>query len=47
MKIIKGGICAAKGFFASATEANIKYKNISLCDMSHLYWISDKMGTYQ
>ena len=27
MKIIKGGICAAKGFFASATEANIKYKN--------------------
>jgi len=27
MKIIKGGICAPKGFFASATEANIKYKN--------------------
>ena len=27
MKIIKGGICAAKGFFASATEANIKYKD--------------------
>jgi len=27
MKIIKGGMCAAKGFFASATEANIKYKN--------------------
>lgn len=27
MQIIKGGICAAKGFFASATEANIKYKN--------------------
>ena len=26
MKIIKGGICAPKGFFASATEANIKYK---------------------
>ena len=27
MKIIKGGICAPKGFLASATEANIKYKN--------------------
>lgn len=27
MNIIKGGICAPKGFFASATEANIKYKN--------------------
>lgn len=27
MKIIKGGICAPKGFFASAAEANIKYKN--------------------
>lgn len=27
MKIIKGGICAPKGFSASATEANIKYKN--------------------
>ena len=27
MKIINGGICAPKGFFASATEANIKYKN--------------------
>lgn len=27
MKIINGGICASKGFFASATEANIKYKN--------------------
>ena len=27
MKIIKGGICAPKGFFASAPEANIKYKN--------------------
>lgn len=27
MKIIKGGICAPEGFFASATEANIKYKN--------------------
>ena len=27
MKIIKGGICAPKGFFASAKEANIKYKN--------------------
>ena len=27
MKIIKGGICATKGFLASATEANIKYKN--------------------
>ena len=26
MKIIKGGICAPKGFSASATEANIKYK---------------------
>ena len=26
MKIIKGGICAPKGFLASATEANIKYK---------------------
>lgn len=27
MKIINGGICAPKGFLASATEANIKYKN--------------------
>ena len=27
MNIINGGICAPKGFFASATEANIKYKN--------------------
>jgi len=27
MKIINGGICAPKGFSASATEANIKYKN--------------------
>lgn len=27
MKIIKGGICAPNGFLASATEANIKYKN--------------------
>jgi glutamate N-acetyltransferase/amino-acid acetyltransferase len=27
MKIIKGGICAPKGFLASSTEANIKYKN--------------------
>ena len=27
MKIINGGICAPNGFFASATEANIKYKN--------------------
>ena len=27
MKIIKGGICAPEGFLASATEANIKYKN--------------------
>ena len=27
MKTINGGICAPKGFFASATEANIKYKN--------------------
>ena len=27
MKVINGGICAPKGFFASATEANIKYKN--------------------
>lgn len=27
MKIIKGGICVPKGFLASATEANIKYKN--------------------
>ena len=27
MKIINGGICAPNGFLASATEANIKYKN--------------------
>ena len=27
MKIINGGICAPKGFLASAAEANIKYKN--------------------
>ena len=27
MKIINGGICVPKGFLASATEANIKYKN--------------------
>ena len=27
MKIINGGICAPRGFLASATEANIKYKN--------------------
>lgn len=27
MNIINGGICAPKGFLASATEANIKYKN--------------------
>lgn len=27
MNIIKGGICAPKGFSSSATEANIKYKN--------------------
>lgn len=27
MKIINGGICAPKGFLASSTEANIKYKN--------------------
>ena len=27
MKIINSGICAPKGFLASATEANIKYKN--------------------
>ncbi|WHE87529.1 bifunctional ornithine acetyltransferase/N-acetylglutamate synthase [Lachnoanaerobaculum gingivalis] len=27
MKIINGGICAPKGFLASATEANIKYRN--------------------
>ena len=27
MKVINGGICAPKGFLASATEANIKYKN--------------------
>lgn len=27
MKIIKGGICAPKGFLASVAEANIKYKN--------------------
>ena len=27
MKIINGGICIPKGFLASATEANIKYKN--------------------
>ncbi|RRJ25647.1 bifunctional ornithine acetyltransferase/N-acetylglutamate synthase [Lachnoanaerobaculum gingivalis] len=27
MKIINGGICAPKGFLASAIEANIKYKN--------------------
>lgn len=27
MKIINGGICAPKGFLASATEVNIKYKN--------------------
>ena len=35
MKIIKGGICAPKGFFASATEANIKYKNRT--DMAMIY----------
>lgn len=27
MNIINGGICAPKGFLASATQANIKYKN--------------------
>ena len=27
MKIINGGICAPKGFMASAVKANIKYKN--------------------
>ena len=27
MKIINGGICAPKGFMASAVQANIKYKN--------------------
>ena len=27
MKIINGGICVPNGFLASATEANIKYKN--------------------
>ena len=35
MKIIKGGICAPKGFSASATEANIKYKNRT--DMAMIY----------
>ena len=35
MKIIKGGICAPKGFLASATEANIKYKNRT--DMAMIY----------
>lgn len=35
MKIINGGICAPKGFFASATEANIKYKNRT--DMAMIY----------
>ena len=35
MKIINGGICAPKGFLASATEANIKYKNRT--DMAMIY----------
>ena len=35
MKIINGGICAPKGFSASATEANIKYKNRT--DMAMIY----------
>ena len=35
MKIIKGGICAPKGFLASATEADIKYKNRT--DMAMIY----------
>lgn len=35
MEIIEGGVCAAKGFYAAATEAGIKYKDRR--DMALIY----------
>ena len=35
MKMIEGGVTAAKGFEAAAAEANIKYKNRT--DMAMIY----------
>ncbi len=35
MKVIEGGVCAAKGFKAACCEANIKYKNRT--DMAMIY----------
>ncbi|MGN1188429.1 MAG: bifunctional ornithine acetyltransferase/N-acetylglutamate synthase, partial [Lachnospiraceae bacterium] len=35
MKVIEGGVCAAKGFKAACCEANIKYKNRT--DMAMVY----------
>ena len=46
MKIINGGICVPKGFLASATEANIKYKNRTDMAMIFSKVPAKSAGTY-